>query len=278
MAGQCHYELHVKTAKEEMVRRIKSLEQLNADLQGSINDKAHWTESVLRALLDDEQGQSAVRRLAQGRAHPQLDEWLGRAATAMAKGSPPWSDAQLSSLVSEYNRSMTTTTPAGAADAAKVSPLSWTGAVADEALTNHLLALYFTWAHPVHMLFSERHFMASFRNGDRRYCTPALVNAICAMASFFLVSPSGKQRAEPANLGASFLEQVRAYVLVEGPRAPTYASTYAIMFLVELSSGQARLAASHLRLAVESLRHIDVSSFSPEAVEITAWGVQTLNT
>lgn len=140
-----------------------------------------------------------------------------------------------------------------------------------------LMALYFTWIHPVHMLFSEKHFMASYRSGDHTYCTPVLVNIMCAMGCFLLVDEGGDEK-DAKRHGTRFLEYVYRNIATEDQKKPTFATAYAMLFLVELSAGQARKAASHLRLAVESLHKADTTGFSQEAFEIVVFGVQTMNT
>jgi hypothetical protein len=64
----------------------------------------------------------------------------------------------------------------------------------------------------------------------------------------------------------------------ETQMTPVSAVTYAILFLVELSSGKGASAFSHLRLAVESLRNVSQGNWSEEAFEITSFGIHTLNT
>jgi hypothetical protein len=54
--------------------------------------------------------------------------------------------------------------------------------------------------------------------------------------------------------------------------------TCAIMFLVELSSGQGLLATSHLRLAVENLLTRKSAEQTSEAEGVTFWGILTLHT
>ena len=58
----------------------------------------------------------------------------------------------------------------------------------------------------------------------------------------------------------------------------TTIQTYAIMFLVELSSGRGLLASSHLRLAVENLIAQTAIEQAPEAQEVSSWGILTMHT
>jgi hypothetical protein len=58
----------------------------------------------------------------------------------------------------------------------------------------------------------------------------------------------------------------------------TSIQSFAIMYLVELSSGKARSAVGYLRSAVENLKASSGPQQSDEAKETTFWGIQTLNT
>ncbi|TKA77910.1 hypothetical protein B0A49_04301 [Cryomyces minteri] len=263
-------------AKEEMVQRIKALEQQNADLQGFMEEKDKdqdlWIEFTFLGLMRNERGPVAIQRPQEGHSHQELANWLGRQPLKDIARLSPTLESRLLEVVKEYKRAMN-------ADIApnKSSLPRWTYVIADEAVTHHLMALYFAWIHPIHMLFSERHFLSSFRNGDRTYCTPSLVNIICAMGCFLIVDQGGSNT-DLKCLAPRFVEEVYRDVTAEDPRKPTFAVTYAILFLVELSAGEVRKASSHLRLAAESLIHLDRSNYSTEAFELSSWGIHTLNT
>lgn len=272
MADRCHYEVHVKKIKEEMVCHIKSLEQQNAELQGSVREKVQWVELIVQALMQDERDAEAIERLKRGRSYEQLVNWLGRPPFEDIAQLLPVSKRLLLNVMKKYESAMILNgVPDGGA------PTRWTTVISNDAILHHLMALYFTWIHPVHMLFSEKHFMESFRNEDHTYCTPVLVNVMCAMGCFLLVDEGGDEK-DAKRLGARFLEQVYRNIATEDQKKPTFATTYAMLFLVELSAGQARKAASHLRLAVESLHKADTSGFAPEAFEIVSWGIHAMNT
>jgi hypothetical protein len=153
----------------------------------------------------------------------------------------------------------------------------WTSVTTDESRVHHLMALYFSWVHPVHMLFSERHFMGSYRQRNRAYCTNSLINAICALGCCYEEDEQGNNGASK-RLGERFAQQVLTETKNEAQMTPVSAVTYAILFLVELSSGKGASAFSHLRLAVESLREVSAGNWSEEAFEITSFGIHTLNT
>jgi len=156
---------------------------------------------------------------------------------------------------------------------------SWCGAgvTTDEALLHHLMALYFTWVHPVYMLFSERHFMSSFRNNDSIYCSQSMVNAMSAVGCCYLANKEGRE-VDAKSLGQRFYQQAWSAMRVEEDMTLVSAVAYAILFLFELRQGQARNAYSHLRLSVESLQSVNKHHWSEEAFQVSLWGVQTLNT
>jgi len=273
MTDQCHYEVHVKTAKEEMVRRIQTLEQENRELQDSMREKEDLIEDIYQALVRDERGPEAIARLQQGQSYEELTSWLGRRLIENIGRLSPTTEHKLREVVNKQDDPM--------------SPIienpengrypEWKETFANEALTHHLLALYFTWIHPVHMLFSEKDFMASFRNRDGQYCSQSMVTAMCAMGCAFLTEePFAHTNAKA--LSAKYAEEARKQVAKEDRNKLTFAISYAILFLVELTSSQARVASSHLRLAVESLRNVDEANTSKDALEITVWGIHTLNT
>ncbi|KAF2091466.1 hypothetical protein K490DRAFT_60906 [Saccharata proteae CBS 121410] len=276
MADSCHYEVHVKTVKEEMVKKIRSLEQQNAELQQSTKEKDHYIESVLAALKNNERGEEAIARLRSGQTYQQVAEWLGTPPFRDVDRLSPSTEGRLQDAVQRYEQSMRVTQSPEASHNRRQSA-QWTDVTHNEQLTHHLMALYFAWVHPVHMLFSERHFMSSFRNGDSRYCSSALVNVMCAMGCFYMVDQGGDE-ADAINMRARFVDQMWRDVDREDSASVTFPATYAILFLVELSCGQSRKANSHLRLAVESLARVNRAIVADEACELAFWGIHTLNT
>lgn len=272
MRDQCHYEVHVKTAKEEMVRRIKSLEQQNAELQGSVKERDYQIEAIFEALKTGERGSEAVARLRSGQSYQEIVTWLGGPPVGDVGRLSPGSETRLADIVQDYDDSMRMDMSSQSPEAE--SRARWT--FASPQLTDHLVALFFTWVHPIHMLFSEYYFMKSFSDGDRRYCSPALVNIMCAMGCFYHVDQGGDER-QPKVLQKRFFEQGLAEVAKENSRTLAFTTTYALIFLVEVGSNQARKASSHLRLAADSLVTLDRTAYSRAAVEITTKGVHTLS-
>ncbi|OJD37507.1 transcription factor cys6 [Diplodia corticola] len=271
VGDQCHYEVHVKTAKEEMVRRIKSLEQQNADLQGSVKERNRQIGAIIEAMRTDERGAEAIARLRAGQPFQELVAWLRGSPVRDIDRFSPASDTSGTDAAQDYDETARTHVSSQSPDG---DPRSrWT--FANVQLTDHLIALFFTWVHPIHMLFSEYYFMRSFSDGDRDYCSPAMVNMMCAMGCHYHTDLSGDETQSRA-LQKRFFERGMAEVAKEDPRSLTCVTTYALLFLVELGSNQARNAASHLRLAADSVAALDRAAYAPAALEITARGIHTL--
>jgi hypothetical protein len=246
------------------VRKVKDLEAKYSVLKGSVQEKDHWIENVHQVLNDENAG--LLDRLGQGQARQTLLEMLRR--------PPMTSRADVGSSLTSLQQ------PGGVAmDAVLEGETSrrGAGATTDEALLHHLLALYFTWVHPVYMLFSERHFMSSFRNNDSIYCSQSMVNAMCAVGCCYLIHNEGRE-VDAKYLGQRFYLEAWSDMRIEEDMTLVSAVTYAILFLFELSQGQVRNASSHLRLSVESLRSVNKHYWSEEAFQVSLWGVQTLNT
>ena len=247
------------------MRKVKDLEAKYSVLKGSVQEKDRWIESVIQ-LLNDENGASLLERLRQDHARQTFLDTLRRPPISSRAdfGSSLTSIQQLDDVAIE-------TVPEVETNQREE------GVTTDEALLRHLMALYFTWVHPVYMLFSERHFMSSFRNNDSTYCSQPMLNAMCAVGCCYLTHKEGRQ-VDAKSLGQRFYHQAWSDMRVEEDMTLVSSVTYAILFLFELSQGQARNASSHLRLSVESLRSVNKHYWSEEAFQVSLWGVQTLNT
>ncbi len=158
--------------------------------------------------------------------------------------------------------------------------LQWTNVTTNTNFIGHLFDLYFTWVHPIHMLFSELEFKEDFKFNQENHCSASLVNAICAMACNLLETEHGLDRQNPldaATLRDNFMREARKFLLPESYRVLTSVQTFAVLFLVELSSGKARNAIGYLRSAIDNIKFQDSVQHSEEAKELTLWGIQTLN-
>ena len=258
-----------------MVREIQRLQRKNEYLEeekDSLGEKNGWIEKIMHSLKDDGHGTEIISRLKRGESHQAIADWLGRPLVGSdVQAMSPTTENQISQAIDQYHRNLVE----------NHDPRYWTNVSTEAELIEHLIKLYFTWIHPVHMLFDEEHFMASFKNCSDVYCSSALVNIICAM-SCHLVHNAGyddeQMKSGIASLRTQFVNESRSLMKHADYGKMTSIQTYAIMFLVEIGSGHGLIASSHLRLAVENLIGKQTSEQSSEAEEMAAWGILTLHT
>lgn len=245
------------------MRKVRDLETKYSLLEKSTREKDRWIERVLQAFREESIA-GLLEQPNQEQVNRTLLDTLRR---------PP--------IASRIDSEMLTTPSRGFGDATTESTsegkTSLRGvSIKDEALLEHLLAQYFTWVHPVHMLFDEHDFMSSFRSGNWSHYGP-MVNAMCAVGCCYL-SNGNDPDMDPKMLGERFCQEAWSEVRVVKQMTLPSVVTYAILFLFELSQGLARNASSHLKLAVESLPSVDRSCWTKEAFQVSQWGIQTLNT
>ena len=249
-----------------MVREIRDLQEKN-----------NWVEQILRAISTDDNGLEIIERLKNGESYRIVAERLGRPPFAEVEDLSPTSQRQLTHALMDYEMDT-----AGARDSESGirHDGEWTSVTNDHDFIDHLFALYFTWVHPVHMLFSRNHFLSSYRNQSNVYCTSSLVNAICAMGCLFM-GEKGKYSTQdgfdPEVLRKKFMDESRSLIKPEHYNKRTIVQTFAVMFLVELGQGQGARASSYIRLAGDAMNSLRDNSYSTEAMEVTKWGIYALN-
>ena len=296
----CIYEPHIKTHKDDLIKEIEELrgdkskledqnreaneaqaglESRNRDLQ----ETSDWLNIILETIRQNGHDKEIVARLRAGESPQAIADWLIEQVQVQKsiKIEPPRQG--LLDVVYHFERDYQEADGLFRAKRSRSTEpgIVWTKVSQSHTLVGHLFDLYFTWVHPVHMLFSELDFKHSFRSNEGKYCSPALVNAICAMACHLLENENaGSPRAESpqaATLREGFLNSARASLTPEVYREVTSVQALAIMYLVEVSSGKARSAMGYLRSAVENMKNIKENQ-SAESMEITKWGINTLNT
>ena len=253
------------------------LESQNRDLK----EASDWQMIILETIGSNGHDREIIKRLQAGESHQAIADWLVQEnPDFQAIGLEPKRYIKLVDVVKIFEAQCQedgihrTGSPV-------VLEISWTKVSSSPRLIGHLFDLYFTWVHPVHMLFSEVDFKHDFKNNQETYCSSSLVNAICAMGCILLDSEDTgdrRNRLDAATLREGFMEEVRQTLSLGSYRRLTAIQTFAIMYLVELSSGQARRATGYLRSALDNLRACDSHQQSEEARELTEWGIQTLNT
>ena len=259
-----------------MVREIQRLQRKNESLEeekDTLDEKNSWVEQIVQSIKDDDQGPEIISRLKRGQPHQAIAAWLRQPSEdgESKQGLSERTRSQLSQAIEQYHKSLVE----------NHDPRFWTSTTQDPQLIEHLIKLYLTWIHPVHMLFDERHFLSSFRQCMDVYCSSALVNTICAMSCHLLHSvESGSERTRAATekLRRDFLKEAQRLLETAERNKMTTVQSYAIMFLTEFSSGHGLIAASHLRLATETLVDKQHSEQSEESERVAAWGILTLHT
>lgn len=247
-----------------MVREIKDLKEKNT-----------WIEQILAALVSNGHGSEVANRLRSGESYRTIAHSIG--ADADIPDLSPNSEQWLSEALMDYDMDSS-----GERDSETglIHGRDWTGVTSNESLVDHLVALYLTWVHPVHMVFSENHFIASYGTKSNLYCSAALVNAICAMGCH-VYDPAGDEGTElemdPKILGEKFMDEARSLIRPEIHHRMSTIQTFAIMFMVDLASGKGSRASTYIRLAAENLNTRMETQYSTEAMEISKWGIYALN-
>ena len=239
------------------MRKVREVEDRFSLLQGSVIEKDRWIENIIRLLSNQNSSDLPNKLLLDAIRH-----------------APTTSRHDTGSLL-EYSERLDDVDMEGTFESEMSRPTI--SVLSDDALLHHLMALYFTWVHPVHMLFSERHFMASFQASDSKYCSVSMINAICAVGCCYMTEEDGND-VDPKGLGQRLYQDARHAIRMEEGMSPVSAVSYAILFLYEMSQGQARNASSHLRLSIESLRQVGKDQWTEESFEISLWGIHALNT
>lgn len=156
---------------------------------------------------------------------------------------------------------------------------SWTTVISEPQITNHLIALYFTWVHPFHPLFNEGHFVNSMDTGSTKFCSRSLYNSICAMACY-LNSPLEEDTVDYRELGDQFCDLVMSTIDPEDKTLTTI-QAFGVMFLVRCAQGQGLSGSVYLAVAsksMESLRPSDNDDVDYRQIwRETVRGINSLN-
>ncbi|MCJ1437836.1 hypothetical protein MMC27_007223 [Xylographa pallens] len=287
---RCLYEPHTKTHKDDLLREIESMRQEHAGLQDEhselkettrdLEQLQHSQSVILDILTNNGHVEEVIRRLRGGESQESIAVWLqGRPELRQFIASTSESDRHLIAVVSRVESLFEVfETPSNPTNLHR-----WTRVTQSETLIRHLFELYFTWVHPVHMLFPEVNFLESYRNGDETYCSSALVNAICGTACHLLDSPvpgvASRDIQDRMNLRNGFMDEARNLLSPRPRLSMTSIQAFAVMFVADLSAGKARSAAGYLRCAADHIRAPSESVDNADAaLQLSQWGIHTLNT
>ena len=252
---------------------------------------SEWQGLILSTIGSNGHDVEIIARLREGQSIQAIADWLAAEdPTCRSLCSEPAIRLTLTEVVQMFEDQCEAYDGLEQRDILFSSKIPWTQVSTDHKLIGHLFDLYFTWVHPVHMLFGELEFIRDFRNSTQEegtaYCGSALVNAICAMASHLLDNEKlqrGSQLVDvrrtlnAATLREGFMNEAKRRLTLDTYGQMTSVQAFAVMYLVDWSSGKARNALGYLRAAAEYLNtsHEDQSD---EAVQITHWGIKTLIT
>jgi len=142
---------------------------------------------------------------------------------------------------------------------------------------DHLFQLYFAWIHPVHTLFSEGHFVDAYQHQSNNYCSPLLVNSICAIACH-LHTIDDADEVDFERLSTEFSDAVLLDIDA-GDTSVTTTQSFAVMFLVDCARANALRASTYLKIATDNLQSVVIlqhDDFS-DVWKNTVRGVRNLN-
>ncbi len=129
-------------------------------------------------------------------------------------------------------------------------PHTWTRVTSDRGLVHRLFTRFFTSSLTHLSLISHRHFMLDFREGNRRYCSEALVNAILAMACRLATETS--QLVSRVSFGDAFMGEAKGLLAQDQDHVNLPCiQTLAVLALAEMAQGNEEEAEE---LAHESVR------------------------
>ncbi|KAL8649438.1 MAG: hypothetical protein Q9210_004393 [Variospora velana] len=265
--------MHSKAAKDQMlaeIERLRTEKHHLAQRNCALDEKYGLMQRVVQSLRYGKQSDEIIHRLKRGESHQSIVDWLGRPLLPSLRDVSPESEQQLNMAIDRYRQYWVESR----------DPCYWTNVTSDGALIEHLVALYLTWVHPSHMLFDDEQFMFSFRTCQDTYCSPPLVNAMCAMGCNVLRSEwrgDGEVSGGINHLQSKFMDEVEGLLMDSEASKMTTIQTWAIMFLVELSLGNGLIATAYIRHATESLLEKSEPNEQAKAfAEVSSWGILTL--
>ncbi|KAL8941359.1 MAG: hypothetical protein Q9216_002298 [Gyalolechia sp. 2 TL-2023] len=196
--------MHIRATKDQMMNEIERLRTENKHLvqRHFVSDmKNGMLQSVIQALEDDDQSQDILHHLKRGKSLRSITEQLQRPLVAEFGNITPDAERQFNIAIEQYRQQWVESQ----------DPCFWVNVTNDPVLVEHLMTLYLTWIHPLHVLFDEEQFISSFRKCEDVYCSSSLVNAICAMACNVLRSEwrdDDGARSGIGHLQAKFMDEV----------------------------------------------------------------------
>ena len=161
---------------------------------------------------------------------------------------------------------------------------AWTKVTRDAAFVEHLLSLYFCWAHPYYVLFSKELFLDDMAKGQSKYCSPLMVNALLAFACAYSDRPEAREnQSDPRTAGDHFFAEAKRLLYENESSNLTTVQALALMGLREAScsrdSSGFQYAGRCIRMLIELGLHLwfapasdKISPTELEVRRITFWG------
>ncbi|CZR51461.1 uncharacterized protein PAC_01337 [Phialocephala subalpina] len=162
---------------------------------------------------------------------------------------------------------------------------TWTSVTNDVGLIQHLLSLYFTWSHPIYLLFSEDLFLHSLRNNRLEHCSPMLVNAVLALACNYSDRPDARlDMNDPTTLGNRFFTEAKRLLAEDDRSCLTTVQALGVMALQQAMNNQDskgwKYTGQMMTMAIELGLHLTYNvkpngqetAIEAEARRITLWG------
>lgn len=243
------------------------LQEQNASLDADFA----LSDQILESLKEDGHSIEIIHRLKRGESARSIARWLGRPLRGSGADLSPGAESRIDLAMQDYREQMVR----------RNDPRYWTSAISDPGLIEHLLQLYLTWIHPMHMLFDENHFLDSLRHCVDVYCSTSLVNAVCAMACHLWHPRNVDSREASKRVGmlrARLLTEAKTLLKDVDNSKMTNIQSHSIISLAEIGSGLGLMAGTRLRLAAEALLAKQIHEQSEEAEKVSQWGVVTLLT
>jgi hypothetical protein len=215
----CYYDLDNDYRRKGAMRR--EIRQLNADIDHQ--------KTIIDAIRNSsEAGIEAIARVIRCKPHEPLQSiaetvkmiergvWkemdgLTRDGTlAEFNGSTGDSFGETMHYGTTSNYMIDSEDEAGVPEWAGDQVGTWTTVTNDKGFVMHLLHLYFAWAHPFYVLFSEETFWHGFNDRKFRYCSPMLLNAVLAVACNFSDRPEARaDSSDPTSVGNHFFAEAK---------------------------------------------------------------------
>jgi hypothetical protein len=166
----------------------------------------------------------------------------------------------------------------------------WTNVSSDMDFNQHIMALYFCWEYPTFATLDQGTFLRDFRDGNPRYCSSLLVNAMLAVGCRF--STDYRARAninDPTTAGDHFFaEAVRLFEKEKDHHQMTTIQALGLMSIREASRGHTSssiyFCGQSITLAIEMGLHYEMEGGDSEETNAertvrraTFWGAFSLD-